>query len=110
MPRDYGTLPTRNGNGNGASQGIDERESLLPHTYDSERSSWRARVHAKLQEDINVEDSGPGLLCQCMIAGAADAAAYSQTLTWAAFMVRRVWNRCKAMHMLTRLVTHAHPR
>lgn len=59
-------------------------------SYDHEPAtpSWRARLAEGLSEEIDVAACGPALACQCMIAGAADVAAYSQSSTWAAFMVR----------------------
>jgi len=62
--------------------GLNGRDSSLR----SNQSYW-SRFKQRLNETVDVNKCGTPLAIQCFIAGAADAAAYSQTNTWAAFMV-----------------------
>ena len=73
-----------------------ESDPLLGHTNGhtthedgavARGTAW-ARFKGRLGESVDVDKCGPALTMQCFMAGAADAAAYGQTTTWAAFMVR----------------------
>ncbi|PWN88884.1 hypothetical protein FA10DRAFT_267511 [Acaromyces ingoldii] len=60
-----------------------ETSPLLGHRSSPSRLAvWKER----LSEEVDVDDCGSALTAQCVIAGAADAAAYGQTGTWVAFM------------------------
>lgn len=57
------------------------------HLSSSSESSRWSRLKSHLSESVDADRCGPVLAMQCFIAGAADAAVYSHTNTWAAFMV-----------------------
>lgn len=69
-----------------------EREPLLStHTNGiSDRQSSLQRWKASLKESVDANNCHAALTWQCVIAGAADAAAYSQTGTWVGFMTGNV--------------------
>ncbi|UZJ53950.1 hypothetical protein CBS101457_003270 [Exobasidium rhododendri] len=72
----------------------------------SAQSRWTL-FKSKLDETIDVDKCNPILTIQCFIAGAADAAAYGQTSTWAAFMTGNITQL--SMSAVNLLCTHPLP-
>lgn len=95
-------LATHGVNGDSNSYG-----SSHSHGQQQRGSSVWSQIKTSLGESVDPTGCGAALTWQCVIAGAADAAAFSQTSTWVGFMTGNLTQL--TISAVTLILTHPSP-